>query len=176
MASDSASLLSYLSVSSRPAVLNGRLRGVKSSSGQPETPVQPPATVKFASLIAIVQSTIALIFAGFLIWREIIDAENPSVASDAATANWIGAGTAGFIIIVFGTIVAAAVSQYRGKRWGRGPIVLLQVILAASSFQMMSGGAVFFGIFILASALIALMMVFHPQSNSWMELHHQSRG
>ena len=166
MASDSASLLSYLSVSSRPAVLNGRLRGVKSSSGQPETPVQPPATVKFASLIAIVQSTIALIFAGFLIWREIIDAENPSVASDAATANWIGAGTAGFIIIVFGTIVAAAVSQYRGNRWGRGPIVLLQVILAASSFQMMSGGA----------ALIALMMVFHPQSNSWMELHHQSRG
>lgn len=149
---------------------------MKSSSEKPEAPLQPPGTIKFASLIAVVQSAIALIFAAVLIWRRIINAENDSVVSDAASANWIGAGTAGFIFIIFGTIVAAAVSQYRGKRWGRGPIVLLQVILAASSFQMMSGGAVFFGIFILASALIALMMIFHPQSNSWMELHHHSRG
>ncbi|ERJ43028.1 membrane protein [Corynebacterium pseudodiphtheriticum 090104] len=140
-----------------------------------EKPLQPPATIKFASLIAVVQSVIALIFAGVLIWREIINAENNSIASDAATANWIGAGTAGFIAIIFGTIVAAALSQYRGKRWGRGPIVLLQVILAASSFQMMSGGAVFFGIFILASAVIALLMIFHPQSNAWMELHYAPR-
>ena len=61
----------------------------------------------------------------------------------------------------------------KGLRWGRGAIVLVQFILAASSFQMMSGGAMLLGIATLISTLLALYLIFFaPASSEWFKLNY----
>ena len=61
----------------------------------------------------------------------------------------------------------------RGKRWGRGAIVLVQFILAASSFQMMSGGSILLGIVTLASAVLTLFLIFVVKSSGeWFALNY----
>lgn len=61
----------------------------------------------------------------------------------------------------------------RGKRWGRGAVVLLQFILAASSFQMMSAGATGLGVVVLVAACVTLSRVMFAKSSvEWAASHY----
>lgn len=129
-----------------------------------------PATVRLGAGIGIVQSIAVIIFGIFLIVHEVTHPENPSLVSETAATDYLGLGTAIFIFIVFGFVIVSAIAMTRGRKWGRGAVLLVQFILAASSFQMFSGGAIALGIATLVSALagIYLLMV-NPISQEWFQ-------
>ncbi|APT93076.1 membrane protein [Corynebacterium phocae] len=141
---------------------------------QPDT-ARPPQPVVIAAAIAILQSLIAIGFGLFLAYNSLSGAENPSMVFNSSAPKLVGVGSAIFLLICFGFVIFGAVNLVRGNRLGRGAVVLLQFILAASSFQMFSGGAVALGIATLCSAVIVLvLLMFVPASVQWAASHYRS--
>ncbi|MFR9948858.1 hypothetical protein ACL1HZ_07380 [Corynebacterium striatum] len=133
-------------------------------------PVGAPLSVLVAAGIAIVQSVAVMAFGIFLIVRELSGAENASMVSEAGALKFVGLGTAIFIFIVFGFVIIGSLAFVKGKRWGRGAVVLVEFILAASAFQMFSGGSSVLGTITLLSAIAALyFLMFVPASSQWAE-------
>lgn len=137
---------------------------------------QPPTLVRWASIIAILQAMVGLGYAGLLIYREIIGVEDPSLVSDSPNASWVGYGTAIFFAIIFGAVLAGAISLLRGRKWGRGPMVMLNIIFLPVSYYMFSEGLWAFGLVTAATAILVLVMMFNPRSIEWAEALHGSRG
>ena len=75
--------------------------------------LRPPAVVRWAAIIAIIQSAIGLGFAIILIVREATGQTDPNLVYESANANrWVGYGTAVFFIIIFGAVAAGAVMMF----------------------------------------------------------------
>lgn len=122
------------------------------------------------------QSAFALVYAVLLIVRDIQGVEDESIAYDSADANTaVGLGTGIFFIIIFGTVVLAAVMMMRGHRWGRGPVVMLEILLIPIAFYMFSGGAILMGIVTITSAIIGLAFVFSPSAVQWAAQQYEQR-
>lgn len=152
-----------------------RVNEKKRPSPSPAAPEKEraPQPVLIGAGIAVVQAIAVIIFGIVLIIRDVTDAKNESMVSDAAASGWVGTGTAIFLFIVFGFVIFGAVAMIKGKRWGRGAIVLVQFILAASSFQMMSGGAIALGVLVLLSAAVTLwLLMLVPASTQWAASHY----
>lgn len=135
----------------------------------------PPAPLRWASIIAILQSLVGLGYAGLLVYREIIGAEDPSLVSEGDNASWVGYGTAIFFAVIFGAVLIGAIMMMLGKKWGRGPVAMLNIMLLPIAYYMFSGGAVLFGIVTLISAVLALVMLFNPRSAAWSAATHGGR-
>lgn len=135
----------------------------------------PPAPIRWASIIAILQSLVALGYGGFLAYRNVIGVEDPTVVTEGeSNMEWVGIGTAVYLLIIFGTVIAAAISMLTGRRWGRGPVVFLQIILLPISFYMVQGGAYLFAAVTGISALLGLVMLFNSQATQWAAARHGS--
>ena len=144
---------------------NSRMSRVNSSANKSQ---RAPQSIVVATGIAVVQSLAVIAFGIFLIVREILGAENPSMTSESGAGGFVGLGTALFIFIVFGFVIVGAWALLKGKRWGRGAIVLVEFILAASSFQMLGGGAVLLGALVLLSAgAVLVLLLFVSASSEW---------
>ena len=127
-----------------------------------------PQPVLVAAGLAVVQSIAVICFGIFLIVRELTGAENGSMVSDSGSESFVGLGTALFIFIVFGFVIVGAWAMVKGKRWGRGAIILVELILAASSFQMFSGGSSLLGaVTVLSAAVVIFLLMFVRASTEW---------
>lgn len=134
---------------------------------------KPPPSVVYAAILAALQAIAAIGFGIFLMMRDLSGAENESMVTSTSTAAHVGTGTAIFIFIIFGFVLASSFAMIRGWRWGRGAIVLVQFILAASSFQMMTGGSILLGIVTLVSCLLTLFFIFFVKSSGeWFALNY----
>ncbi|MBK4142464.1 hypothetical protein GWO54_07985 [Corynebacterium macginleyi] len=132
------------------------------------TPPSAPRAVLVGAGIATVQSIAVIGFGIFLIVRKAMGAENASMVSDSGSGSFVGLGTAIFIFIVFGFVIAGAWAMVKGKRWGRGAVVLVELILGASAFQMYSGGSPVLGTITLLSAVAVLyLLMFRRESSEW---------
>ncbi|MHA2788284.1 hypothetical protein ACXZ66_03910 [Corynebacterium sp. S7] len=140
---------------------------------KPQAPgTQLPAPLKWAAIISLVQMVAAFIYAGMQIYWEIAGTEQSSVESASPNAQYVGYGTAIFIILVFGGMGVAAVAMLKGKVRGRGLIVLMQFILLGVAYFMITGGAMALGIVTGLSAIITLIMLFNPRSTEWVASHY----
>ena len=142
------------------------------SSAQPareeKTQQGAPQSVLVAAALAVVQSIAVICFGIFLIVREATGAENSSMVSDSGSGSFVGLGTALFIFIVFGFVIVGAWAMVKGKRWGRGAIILVELILAASSFQMFSGGSTILAVVtLLSSGVVIFLLMFVRASTEW---------
>ena len=73
---------------------------------------------------------------------------------------------------MFGFVILASWAFVKGKRWGRGAIVLVEFILGAIAFQMFSGGSAALGAVTLASAALVLyLLMVRPEAAQWAESH-----
>lgn len=124
---------------------------------------------QWASIIAIVQSLMGLGYAVFLLIRQFSGHEDPSlvITGDSGTAHYVGLGTAIFLFIVFGAVVAGGFFLIRGHLWGRGPVVVLEMILVLISFYMFRGGMPLFGAATMISAGASLALMFSKPSVDW---------
>ena len=92
------------------------------------------------------------------------------MVSDSGAKGFVGLGTAIFLFIVFGFVIVGSWAFVKGKRWGRGAIVLVEFILAAIAFQMFSGGSPILGSVTLASAAVVLYLLMAvPETARWAE-------
>lgn len=132
------------------------------------TPKQAaPGTLKTGALVALVQSVVAFGVAIYLIVADFTSEATPTLESEAAAADWIGTGTAIFIMILFGTVLAGSISLLRGRHWGRSPIVMIEVLLLPVAWYMLSEGLILAGIATVVSAVAALVFILHPRSTAW---------
>lgn len=137
----------------------------------------PPAPVRWAGLIAIIHSLVGLIYAAILLYREFTGEVDPSLVSEGANIEWVGLGTAIFFIIIFGTVLAGALRMVQGRKWGRGPVVMLELILVLISYFMFTGGSIWgilAGIVTALSAIGALVLLFNPRSVDWAATNYRS--
>lgn len=118
--------------------------------------------------IAIAQSLVGFAYAILLIVREAAGYQDESIVYESDSANtWVGYGTAAFFIIIFGVVAAGAFRMIRGHRWGRGPVVMLEMLLVPISFYMFGGHAWVLATVCLVSAVVSLAMLFSPRAVRW---------
>lgn len=130
--------------------------------------LKPPSPVTYAGIIAICQSLIGIVYAIILIVRGFMGKSDPSIVYESDNANTeVGFGTAAFLLIVFGAVVAGALLMMRGKRWGRGPVIMLEILLLPISYYMFAGGQALAGAVCAISALAALGLSFSPRAVEW---------
>ncbi|KQB84122.1 hypothetical protein [Corynebacterium oculi] len=128
----------------------------------------PPASVRWAALVSLAQSLLGIGYALLLIVRQISGARDESIVSESANASWVGLGTAIFFLIIFGTVLAGGIAVLRAKgRWGRGPVIMLNLILLPISLSMCGAGAWLMGIATGLSAVAVLAMMFSPRAVAW---------
>ncbi|MGD7002966.1 hypothetical protein [Corynebacterium halotolerans] len=137
-----------------------------SSNQIPQSPLLP-AAMRWASIIAIIQSAVGIGYAILLIVRNLMGVEDQSVVTTQENMNFVGIGTAVFFILIFGTVLAGAISILAGRRWGRGPVTILQMLLLPIAIMMIQGGAWLLAIATIVSAVLALLMIFNQRSAEW---------
>lgn len=128
-----------------------------------------PAPAKAAAWIAIAQCALGLVYAGILLVRQALGKHDAAIVSEGKNnMQWVGLGTAVFMILVFGAVVAGAVALLtRASRWGRGPIVVVEILFLPIAWQMAQGGATLAAVALGLSALAALALSFHRASIDW---------
>lgn len=128
----------------------------------------PPRLVLYAGWVAAIQSLIGIAYAILLIVREAAGYNDASIVYESDNARtWAGYGTAVFFIIVFGAVLVGAIMMNRGKRWGRGPVIMLQILLLPIAYYMFNGGAFIFSGVTGLTAIVALVMLFSPRAVDW---------
>lgn len=132
-----------------------------------------PAPVKYAGYLAIAQSLVGLGYAGLLIFREIVGERDASIVTDTDTrAGLIGYGTAVYFIIIFGAVLAGALSMNAGRRWGRGPVAMLEMFLLVVAYYMWSAGQPAWAGITAVSAVAGLGLLFNSRSLAWATANH----
>ncbi|MFC2668036.1 MAG: hypothetical protein ACFN1A_03220 [Corynebacterium matruchotii] len=135
--------------------------------------LRPPAVVRWAAIIAIIQSAIGLGFAIILIVREATGQTDPNLVYESAHANrWVGYGTAVFFIIIFGAVAAGAMMMFTARRWGRGPVIMLELFLLVAATYMFNAQQYSLSLATAASALLGLGLLFNPRAISWAAQHY----
>ncbi|WPF66656.1 MULTISPECIES: hypothetical protein [unclassified Corynebacterium] len=128
----------------------------------------PPPPVRWSAIISLLQSLIGIGYALLLIVRQVSGERDAAIVSESANASWVGLGTAVFFLIIFGTVLAGGIAVLRSRgRWGRGPVIMLNLILLPISFSMCGAGAWLMGIATGLSAVAVLAMMFSPRAVAW---------
>jgi len=116
-----------------------------------------PPVVRGTGVVVLVQGLAALIFAVALVIGGIRGA-------DAKIAY----GTAGWFALAGAAVSAAGWALWRGRRWGRGVAVFVQLLLLGVAWYMLSGShRPEFGVPVAIVALVALALLFNGPALRW---------
>ncbi|MFC6318377.1 hypothetical protein [Corynebacterium gerontici] len=127
-----------------------------------------PAQVRSAAVIAAAQSFIGLGYAVVLIVRGMLGYRDAAIVYQSDDANTaVGFGTAIFFILVFGAVILGAWRMSQGHRWGRGPVMMLELLLVPITIYMFKAGAWMLGALTGISALMGLAMLFSAPAVAW---------
>ncbi|AKK02552.1 hypothetical protein [Corynebacterium epidermidicanis] len=134
-----------------------------------------PATVRYAGWLAMAQSALGLGYAALLIYREFTGhGADGVVKADGGSVGLVGMGTAVYFIIIFGVVLAAAISMNKGHRWGRGPVAMLEMFLLAMAYYMWSADQMVWAALAAASGVLGLGLLFNSAALSWATARHNS--
>ena len=120
-----------------------------STPGPP--PVAPPPLVTAASLVAV--EALLLLSLGVL--------ELAALDSDRLT---MGVTTGGFFLAAGLGLAACAWSLGRGRRWGRGPVLLAQLIALGLAWNLRGEPTTLVAVGLAAVALVVVAGLVHPDS------------
>ena len=88
----------------------------------------PPEPVRWAGVLGIGESLAGIAYAVFLVvYNAFFSHDVGAVFSEQGRGPLLGYGTAVFFFVIFGVVAFAGVNMLRGKRWGRGPVIMLQM-------------------------------------------------
>lgn len=133
-----------------------------------------PAIMRFSAFVVLVQCAAIFIYVATLIVSQFTD-HTSTLESESAAASYVNIGTAVFLLIIFGFVGYAAVSTLKGTPRATGAVVLVEAILAGVAVYMFRGGAPLLGVATLASALLALVGIFHPATRDYNEARYELR-
>ncbi|HEY7052936.1 MAG TPA: hypothetical protein VH496_12510 [Mycobacterium sp.] len=116
-----------------------------------------PPVVRGTGVVVLLEGAAALLFAVALVIGGVRGA-------DAKVAY----GTAGWFLLAGGAVVAAGWALWRGRRWGRGVAVFVQLLLLGVAWYMLSGShRPEFGIPLGVVALLTLGLLFSGPTLKW---------
>ena len=133
-----------------------------------------PAVMRFSAIVVLVQCAAMFAYAASLIVSQFTD-HTSTLESESAAANYVNIGTATFLVIIFGFVGYAAVSTLKGNPRATGAVGLVEAILAGVAVYMFRGGVPLLGAATLASAVLALVGIFHPASRDYNEARYAQR-
>lgn len=120
-----------------------------------------PPGVRFAGGIATAQGVILLGFAVYLVVHALLGYREETVAIS-------GYGTAIWFVIMGGALTGAGVGLLRNKRWGRGLIIIAQLVLLPVAYYLGVGSEQWAaGVIVGVSALAVLVCLFRRESLEW---------
>jgi peptidoglycan/LPS O-acetylase OafA/YrhL len=123
---------------------------------RPVTGAVPPV-VRGTGVLVLLEGLAAFIFAVALVIGGIRGA-------DAKIAY----GTAGWFVLAGAAVSAAGWALWRGRRWGRGVAVFVQLLLLGVAWYMLSGShRPEFGVPLGVIALVALALLFSGPALKW---------
>lgn len=124
------------------------------------SPLILPPSVRYAGWLGMIEGGIGLIIAIVLIAREANGFHDEAAKiSGYGTALWF---------VIFGGVVAAAGWFLRdGRRWGRGPVAMTNMILVLVSYYMFTSGRPELGIPTVIIGLIGIALMFNPSAVEW---------
>lgn len=79
----------------------------------------------------------------------------------------IGYGTAVFLLIVFGAIAAGGWALTTGRRWGRAPVVMMELFTLPIAYYMIKAGHPLWALPVGVSGLVGLAWLFNGRSVEW---------
>ncbi|MEJ4112036.1 hypothetical protein ACGE24_09315 [Corynebacterium kroppenstedtii] len=127
-----------------------------------------PTTVKWAGVVGMAEGAAGLCAAAILVFHAIRGTGTGDAKVEGIFASWgSGYGTALWFVIIFGTVAAAGWGLSRGKRWGRAPVAMLNMLLLPVVWYMLSSSRPELGIPTLLISLIGLGLIFNPAAVSW---------
>lgn len=127
---------------------------------------QPPMVVRYAGIYGIIQGVVGVIYGLVLVIREAGGVHDPGI-SGYATAAWF--------LILFGAIVVCGIFLYRGRAWGRGPIVMLQICLMPVAYYMFTSGRPELAVPTILILVLGLVLLFNPTAVNWWTMNHYGR-
>lgn len=130
--------------------------------------------MRFGAVVVLVQCLAMFAYAAWLIAATFTGSAS-DLQSDSGATRYVNIGTAVFLAIVFGFVAWAALGTLRGTPRAEGAIVLVEAILCGVAIYMFRGGAVGLGEVTVASAVLALVGMFHPQSREYNEARYEAR-
>ncbi|MDO4610225.1 hypothetical protein [Corynebacterium sp.] len=119
-----------------------------------------PRTVIAGAWIGILECAIGLGYGVLVIVRDLRGFEDPG----AVISGW---GTGLWFLIIFGAVLAGAVMLLRGRRWGRGPIVMLNLCTLGVAYYMATSHAWLLAAVTGLVSLLALYCMFNPRAVNW---------
>lgn len=127
-------------------------------TNQPALSLKLAAIVTAAEMVAIAGAGIWLIVPGF------------AAGSDGAGEGLaMGLSSGGFVLaggVLLGVLAAAL---YRGRRWSRGPLVAIQLLLLPLGYQFLGGSTAGIGAGLMIAAVVVLVLIFLPASTRYFE-------
>lgn len=127
----------------------------------------PPTPVRWAGVLGMLQGVMGVAFAIVLIVREANGFHDPGAVIS-------GYGTAAWFIFFFGAILIAGFFLFTGRKWGRGPVVMLQLCLLGVSYYMFTSGRPELGTPTAIMALAGLILLFNPRAVDWAATNYNS--
>ncbi|MFT4042913.1 MAG: hypothetical protein QM673_07115 [Gordonia sp. (in: high G+C Gram-positive bacteria)] len=123
--------------------------------------------VRIAGLITAAEGVVAVLAAAVLVIR----------AATGHSAAYNGYGTAAWLAIVFGAVVAGGVALMTGRRWGRAIALVAQILLLGVSYFFFTSHVAYGGVPLSVVTLAVLILLFHPASLRWIsEGYHEDMG
>jgi hypothetical protein len=119
---------------------------------------QPALSLKLAAIVAAVEM-VALAGAG--IWLIV---PGLRAGGDGLT---MGLSSGGFVLAGGVLLGVLALALYRGRRWSRGPLVVIQLLLLPLGYQFLGGSAAAIGAGLMAAAAAVLVLLFLPASTRY---------
>ncbi|MEV6770416.1 hypothetical protein AB0N05_17525 [Nocardia sp. NPDC051030] len=118
-----------------------------------------PDTIAGAGALVALEGVVGVVVGIVLIVRAVGGADQHVVN---------GYGTAAYVIILAGAVLAAGIALLRGKRWGRAIAVLANLLLLPPAWYMFTSGQAKYGIPLALVGLVTLGLLFAPASSRWL--------
>lgn len=135
-------------------------------AGRADAPGDPargavPAAVRRAGALAGLQGVVLLGFAVYLVVRALLGHHEETVKIS-------GYGTAVWFLIMGGAVAAAGFGLVRGARWGRGLVVIAQLVLLPVAYYLGVGSHHWAaGVIVAGTAVVTLYSLFQRSSLEW---------
>lgn len=131
-----------------------------SSDQSDSNPLILPPSVRYAGWLGMIEGGIGLVIAIVLIVREA-----NGIHDEAAKIS--GYGTALWFVIFGGVVAAAGWFLKDGRRWGRGPVAMTNMILVLVSYYMFTSGRPELGTPTVIIGLVGIGLMFNPSAVEW---------
>lgn len=133
----------------------------------PLSPLILPPSIRYAGWLGLVEGLVGVIVGVIMVVRELNGFHDEG-------AEISGYGTALWFFIFGGIIALAGWFLKDGRRWGRGPVVMTNLIFILISYYMFTSGRPELGIPTALVGLVGLGLLFNASAVEWAARRYES--